>query len=53
MIKIFIIRGGKMTDKEREIQQCYTKWGRKALKDCRNMTIKEWTEDIQCKTLKK
>ena len=30
-----------MTDKEREIQQCYTKWGRKSLKDCRNMTIEE------------
>ncbi len=30
-----------MTDKEREIQQCYTKWAEKGLKDRRNMTIEE------------
>ncbi len=30
-----------MTNKEKEIQDVYKKYGTKALKDCKNMTIEE------------
>lgn len=38
---MFAIRGGRMTDKEKEIQATYTKYAKKALSDCENMTIEE------------